>query len=308
MTSFVRGFADDEILEQEISDAHFVEVHAAREVFFAAVDFEERLAVLLANHYELEMELLGIAQSTIMGRPINERSGFDDRLALDRRFLNVLTAGRLYVDQADHGISSLFGDTSGDREAHLKFENNLYDTRWGYRLMSAIRNHIQHFSLLVDSIQYPHKATRAGDKSTARVQVSAVPLARVRSLSQNKKFKPAILDELRARGEESIDLRLPIREYVSCLVELHRFCRDLLKTKADAARALYEQAIVSHSVIDGTAVRVPSLICETEGRMPSEVYLSADLLRYYNDLTRKNEIHFDLTRNTASTSDQDAFL
>src|SRR5437868_6592604 len=95
-----------------IEKQRFEEVKRAKATCLFAIDLEEKFALLLDNFAELEFELLRLAESSLIWPNRNHTESMQERLTLDRRIVNLLTACRLYLDQTDHGLSGLFGNPS----------------------------------------------------------------------------------------------------------------------------------------------------------------------------------------------------
>ena len=138
----------------EIDKARFDEIKAAKTVCLFAVDLEEKLVLLLDNFAEFEFELLRIAEASLIWPKRDHQGSMLERLILDRRLVNLLTSCRLYLDQTDHGISEIFGNTSQQLADVKAIKNELYDSCFGYRFMEVLRNHVQHSGLPVHIIDY----------------------------------------------------------------------------------------------------------------------------------------------------------
>src|SRR6266550_5417545 len=110
----------------ELDARRFSEIKMAKATCVFGLDLEEKLALVLDNFYEFEVELLKLAEGTLIWPGRDLANSMRERLALDRRLVNLLTACRLYLDQTDHGISGLFGNPSHELTAIKKFKNQLY--------------------------------------------------------------------------------------------------------------------------------------------------------------------------------------
>ena len=225
-----------------------------------------------------------------------------ERLALDRRLVNLLTSCRLYLDQTDHGISCPFGNPSSELDTVKKLKNDLYDGHFGYRLMETLRNHVQHSGLPVHIISY--QASRSSGKGPDYFECVVIPKASVKELSESSSFKKGILQELPA-GKDEVDLRGPVREYVTCLIELHDKLRDTTKATADLGES-YQAAIREFSKLNGQSVRFPSLVqLHDDLRTNDEVVLRQTLLDRLDPLRKRNLVNRNLCHLTASNSDQE---
>jgi len=97
-----------------------------------------------------------------------------------------------------------------------------------------------------------------------------------------------MLDEIKALGGQ-IDLRLPIREYVSCLVKLHQEVRKVFSKIIIESREFYSKAVKEYSAIGGQAIQHPRLeCCKDSGEVDERVDLITDFLNRYDILHRQN--------------------
>ncbi|MGO9243446.1 MAG: hypothetical protein ACLPT4_14350 [Verrucomicrobiia bacterium] len=287
----------------EITKARYEAVRKAKIACLFAIELEEKFALLMDNFAEFEFELLRIAETWLLWPNRGHADNMQERLTLDRRLVNLLTACRLYLDQTEHGISGLFGETSSELDTVKKFRRNLYDGHFGYRVMEALRNHVQHSGLLVHIISY--EASRSTGKGPDYFECVVIPKASVKELSENPKLKNEILQEL-LTGKDEVDLRGSIREYITCLIELHDRLRDTIKVLADHGRETYQAAIEEFSKLNGQSVRFPSLVeLHDDLRKHDEVVLRRTLLDRLDPLRKRNSVNKRLCHFTASNSDQE---
>ena len=152
----VYGYADKGVTRASLTHERYAEIRRAKKACLFGLELEEKFALLIDNLAEFEIELLRLAEAYLLwGFRGDHAESMQSRLCLDRRLANLLTACRLYLDQSDHGISTLFGKGSPELAGVKAFKNGLYDAHWGYRLMEALRNHVQHSGLIVHIISFP---------------------------------------------------------------------------------------------------------------------------------------------------------
>lgn len=233
-----------------------------------------------------------------MFREPNRFEALQQRVLVARRLTNVLTGFRLYVDQTDHAVSKVFGGLSDELKEIKKFKANLYDKHFGYRFLEALRNHVQHCDLPVETLTYNSKLVDR--EKEAKVQFSVIPNASLESLAENDDFKKTILKELK-NGQDKIDLRPHVREYVSCLVSLHKQLEKLFSPQFDKARNCYQGAINEYSVIDGKSVQHPRFVfLDKDGLKEKTVELYAGLLELYDTFKRQNKNAHDISKSFVS--------
>jgi hypothetical protein len=283
VTGFI--FEGNRSVVAPITREQFDSLKAAKELCIQILAIEERINLVLDNYNELELDLLNLAQRFLLWSNRSHSDAMYERLLLDRRLVNLLSACRLYLDQTDHSLSDLFGKDSAEREKYKSERSRFYDTHFGYRLIEALRNHVQHYSLAVHTITYTQReATGPFEEYTVAPQIS------VAELEQNPQFKDAVIAELKAKGQ-SLDARGPIRRYVSCLTELHSLVRKLTLEKFKAARRKYCDDIASFSTnTEGEEVCNPTLVAidDSKGEL-SMVTISLPLhfLGHYDDLLKR---------------------
>jgi len=295
------GRLEHEALSVDIERNRYLEVKNAKATCLYALELEEKLALLLDNFAEYEVELLRLAESSLIWPNRWFADFMHQRLLLDRRLVNLLTACRLYLDQSDHLVSTIFGKPSMELGAVKAFKNDLHSTRRGYRLMEAVRNHVQHAGTAIHSVTYGSSLSH----DHAYVEFTIAPSARVKDFAENPKFSRKVLAELR-EGKEAVDLRGPLRDYVSCLISIHEQVRETIHSTISDARDLYEAAVAEFSVVDGEAVKFPQLLeVRQDGTVSEETALVGDFLVHHDRLLERNVTNKDLRHSTASNSDRD---
>lgn len=299
----VFGYIDGGVARGTLTPKRYSEIRTAKKTCLFALELEEKFALLIDNLAEFECEILQLAEAYLLwGFRGEHAESMQARLCLDRRLANLLTACRLYLDQTDHGISAIFGNSSSELAQVKAFKSDLYANHWGYRLMEALRNNVQHSGLIVHIISYSQ--FRSTGKGPDYSEFTISPQTKVSTLAENPNFKKLILEELQSKGEK-IDLRGPVREYLSCFVELHDKLREVIQARVTEARSLYEQAIHEFRVIDGQEVRYAHLLESLDDdRKSDEVALVTEFLEYYDQLRKRNKVNRQLERATASNTDQ----
>ena len=127
----------------QISEAEFAAIKNAKKMVGHALALEEKMDMLLNALVEFEQDTLNLA---LRGAVFHEYSwsGYRDHTRLmNRRILNLLAAGYLYVEQAPKDIVAI-----GGRRLLQQFRTAVdaasRATAPGFRIMNEIRRHIQH--------------------------------------------------------------------------------------------------------------------------------------------------------------------
>lgn len=297
------GFADKASgftrRKQELEEARFNAIRDARSTLLSAVSVEELFKLAVDNFEEWEVEILGQSQNMLIWKAASHVESMADRLRIDRRLANCLTAFRLYLDQTDHTVSRMFGNPSAQLTAVKRFKNKLYDDNFGYRFVEALRNYIQHCGLGVHIVKIGWQNEPGKKVSHNSYYVSPRFDA---NILQGADFKGKILGEIKAL-KKTIDLREPIREYISCLSELHSFIRETIQPKIQADRALYEAACSEFSKMDNLPISLVILYKFNElNEAEEEVQLVAEFLKVYDNLHPRNSNVGDLRRKFISSA------
>jgi hypothetical protein len=285
----VVGFARDQAhwLEAEIAKERYDSVNRAKNFCLLAMGFEERFQLVLDNFHEWEMTLLNQAHHFLLWKATDHNAAMQDRLSLDRHLVNLLSSMRLYLDHTDHGLSTMFGNPSDQLESIKKFKGTLYDKHLGYRLLEALRNHVQHCGLPVHSISYNQSRVETLKKHVF-VQSLVQPRLDFNELASNHGFKASVLKEIQQLGEK-IDLRPFAREYISCLIELHYQIRNKVSDVITQNRQIYAAAIKEYSTIDAKVIKHSWLQCSDDlGAITEKVELFLELLDRYDALYQRN--------------------
>ncbi len=297
-------YVNNRIVRDDIDTEIFKKIKEARAACLFALELEEMFALLFDNFAEFEVELLRLAEFSLLWpeQAYNYTQLMPQRLLLDRRLVNLLSSCRLYIDQSDHGLSRLFGKPSVEFTSIAKFKNELYDSHLGYRLMETLRNHIQHSGLATRSITVSTSCID-GERSSY-IEFTVSPVAVVKNLAEDPIFKSNVLEELRQIGED-IDIRGPLRKYIFCFIALHDRLREVISRKVIDARIVYESAVKKYSIHDGDTVKLCSLHEYSDSEeLIDEIPLVTKFMDYYDDLQKRNTVNHNLHHCAASNTDQ----
>jgi len=204
-------------IERPVSFERFGEVVKSKRICLLVLALEEKFQLVIENYSEWEAELLKQAQEYAVWSQFEHSHAMERRLALDRRFLNLLSSFRLYLDQTAHAISEGCGDSSSEFKDLKKFKADLYDDHASYRVVEALRNHVQHRDLAIHSISFNNGTvwTEQGPLNALTV----VPFIHVEQLRDDDGFKASTLRELEAKGTR-FDVRSDVRIYMDCIAKI----------------------------------------------------------------------------------------
>lgn len=286
---------DNPIRISAIVDASvYEEIKVCQDICCIGLVVEERFQLALDNFQEWETELLQQAQYSILWKTNEFAVAMQHRLTLDRRFINLLSAFRLYLDQSDHNVSTVCGDQSDQLKLIKEFKNKLYNEYFGYRFLEALRNHVQHSALPLHTIGFNQSLVNS--KEGPYVQFTVQPRISIEEIAENERFKQKVLHELKEKMTY-LDLRLAAREYVYCLTLLHAEIRAAIRDNFSKSRAIYESAVEKYSKLDERKIEHVRLEVLDENGFPTEnVELVTEFLKLYDALRGRNSQVNDIRR------------
>lgn len=196
---------------------------------------EEAYDVTMGNYLELEETVLRLAALELaQRRPDGRDEHFDTaRRSCHRTLANLLSASRAFQDHTQRLASSIggsFGDC--DLAAVRASFSRAYDGAEGFRFMSALRNHAQHFGVSVSGVAHTRMAADP-DAHGNEHYVTTTPYLLFSDLRANGQFKAAILAEAEAtaqngpHGEPIVQVIPMARQYVAGLSSVMSDIRQL---------------------------------------------------------------------------------
>ena len=211
-----------------ISNKDFDLLRTARTHLFKALSIEEKLNLVLENYAEFEQELFNCSVNNMLFQSGDWSSSIDEIHTVNRRIINLLTTGRLYVDQVFHNICSIYGADSEQEKVVKKQTSQEYDSNLpGYRVMEAMRNYVQHRELPIRGLSKNMRRIENGSevfmKNTIKLSID------INTLSEDKKFKKKVLTELQSLGE-SVEFTPLVRQYLGSIGNIHLKIRELLSS------------------------------------------------------------------------------
>lgn len=219
-----------------IKERDYRETLIARQMLLTAVAIEQKFWLLVDNFEDYERGILTLALEKHVRPDFGWRVMQTDALDVNRRLMNYLTSSRMYVDQVMQDLSLITGP-DGPAELRSKMSAE-YDARLGYRVMEALRNVVQHSTLAVTGVHFPH---------VSEGSISAAPTMSAARLREAG-LKGTVADELEALSD-MYPVSPFVREYMEGLGAVHQTARALMKPKVTPANEL-----VKHWLSTGAAV------------------------------------------------------
>lgn len=267
-----------------VTEEEFVNIRDAQKSLVVLVSIEEKFNLLLENFVEFEVGLLaGALHHQVFQDP--------DRLTVDlqatnRRLVNLMTTGRLYLDQILHDLKATH-PYSGDRSELVRSRiREEKQSNFDFRAIEAIRNFVQHRGMPVDVIRHGSRWHEySEDERVCRHNLA--PLLRIRRLEDDPKFSNSIAVELRSRGEE-VDLRPLVRAYISSVGRIHEFVREQLAVEIATWKSVFLNAQERYRHECGSEHISLALVRHDGTQVVERFHLSHRLLDRYTELLRRN--------------------
>jgi hypothetical protein len=276
--------------EVEIGLVRFESLRKARKSLVDAFALEERWDIVVSNYQELERELLLCATE----HAVREVRGYEDMFMLNApltvRLVNLLTATRLYLDQAPQHLVSESGESlrnefEAERRKH-------YDASFEYRFMEALRNHVQHRGIPVHLVNHGGSWVEHPD-GVRRMEFTTVMKAKRKYLEEDSQFKPSVLKEM----PEEVDLMECVRDYLERLSHIHGFVRERLALVTGGARRLIEDATrIYTEQPEAKTIGLQAIAREDTGAVAEGLPLLLDWDDVRTALVRRNPVLVNLSR------------
>lgn len=229
-----------------IAEDEYDPIRRAREGVFECLFLEEKYDLVVENYFEFETTMQEIVARDMIGFNQSYHTSHLERVLVDRRIANLLSAAKVYVDHAKqhvHRILELDSATTFDVEATLSAQ---YDARFGYRCMEALRNHVQHRGFPVHNIRFTSRWVERQDETLDLYAVS--PYVEPARLREDGEFKKSVLEEMEAHGDK-IDLKEVIRDYVEGLSVAHSKIRNSVNQPVQRWDAVIKEAISHYATV-----------------------------------------------------------
>jgi hypothetical protein len=286
----------------EIDEAEFLLIKSARQNLFEMLFLEEQLDLVTENFYEYEAELLAIASRMMIFFSNDDQLSMSrERNLIGRRIVNLLTAGRMYINQSVQHVERMYGANSSTLGIIKKEFNLQYAKSLGYRAMEALRNYVQHRGVPIQGIKFSYKVV--DPETESQLLYRAIPLIGVLELAEDQAFKRTVLDELkRIQHDGRVDARPLIREYMEGISSIHEKIGQLVGPDLVRWERVLDEAIEKFQAEFGKEISLAGLIVASEdsdGRR-IETTISKVSIERRQMLEKKNGLLVNLHKSYAS--------
>lgn len=279
----------------KITEQEYKKIKTAKNNLLEILYIEEKFDIFVDNYLEFEMDLLNYA-ARHMVRGIKTHTGLQIGLnQINRRIINLLSTGRLYLDQSIHNLSNISSKTNTIEEIK-KEKTKQYDQHLGYRSMEALRNYVQHRGYPIQGLTYNNKLV--GKDPNEKYLFSITPYIQVQEFEKDNKFKKEVLEEIKRLGEK-VDLKPLIREYVEALWNIHAKIRELLKSDILEWEKLFQNTINkipnNNSMIKSN-ITLSAVKQNEDGSYIDPIEIDKFIIEYRQELQRKNSTFINLSK------------
>lgn len=265
-----------------ITAEQYAELVRARETLGAALAIEETCEILVTDYLEFERQILDTTLNFMLRQHVTYSEFFDHRLGANVRLVNLLTAVRLYVEQLKHNVRLCLQDNSAAKEIVDNLCKREYDRSRDYRVMDALRNHVQHRGAPVHLTRLGADWTSSPEKSLLEFSMDLVSQRSV--LEQDDIVPKRILAEV----SEEINLKATTRGYVDSISNIHDSVRKIIDASVTAARQLIKRAQEQYTSSHPAGTVRLAASKESGGKVVSSTSLLLDWDDVRQKLVRRN--------------------
>jgi hypothetical protein len=276
----------------ELSRHDFEQAWDAKQKLVLALDIEDKLELVLGNYSEFEQELLDVTLRFALFKDFDWTSNMGQFLTINRRIVNFLSACRLYVDQVKHAISAAYGKPSSQYDLLCKSFSEEYNGHLAYRVLEALRNHVQHRGLPAAHFNYNWEREGPAESMRERL-IATVSLSVSQIKEENKgvnrhKFPIGVLTDLE-RGGDLVDLKPLVRQYVASLGRVHQGLRNVMEPDvANWERALEEVRDRFRQAYGNNLIGLALVAKNDDGEIAQSSDVFDDLIKRRRTLEDKN--------------------
>lgn len=219
----------------EIDEATGSAASGAKKVIIAMLTAEEKYDAVIENFVEFERDLLDITLEYQMFGGRTEDWFNTARNQIDRRFFNLLSACRSYIEFGTHCSNEIASNKAALKEERSRH----FDQSLAYELMEGLRNEITYAGHAAHIVTFSSSREDIGDDDFVLNYATPTFELLTERLQENHKLPKKLLIKLRDQGDRISFLPL-LREYIRRLSEIHDFLRSLCRADVTRARNLFE--------------------------------------------------------------------
>ena len=274
----------DKILELE--EDEYTSLINAKNILSIALNIEEKYDVALCNYMEFEKEQLNITMDNLVNNIHFDYIRTYEMLSiLNRRLINFLSTGRKYTELVA-GLAAKCTTNNLETETSIKkLLSESYEECLDYRMMEALRNHVNHSGLAVHKVTAPSTWTIDENHKADQLDFNIEIYAIKKILEENSKFKKTVLKEL----PEKFDLKKGARSYIGAISSAHEKVRKVICEPVNRARSIINEYLKKYSDLNSGSslpTGVFKVQFDTPPESPITIFLEWDDVRV--KLSQKN--------------------
>lgn len=220
-----------------ISKREFETAHEACIGLQKCMAIEEKYDMVVENFIELETSFLSLAIKETVTSEIDSQAFQEVRVLVDRRVLNFLSSGRLYINQMKNDVPKLLANSPEAKNRLADIIESVRASSSGFRIMNELRNYVQHRGLSAHNVSFEH--SWLNDRKKLRLRFSASIL--IEHLREDQRFNKDVLEELTMKGEK-VELLPILREYMEALSLIQHDVRQYISSKVTLWDRIYQES------------------------------------------------------------------
>src|SRR5689334_5456332 len=138
----------------ELSKDEYARLTAAQGKAMLVLRIEEKFDAVLQNYLEFERDVVTLAIDHAVFQELDWTAVIGKVHTINRRLANVLTLARMYIEQTQSEVADVADGATRVRTQLLEAFQAAYDQSLGYRVMEALRNHVQHYAFPIGALSY----------------------------------------------------------------------------------------------------------------------------------------------------------
>jgi hypothetical protein len=272
----------------QTTEADFLTIQQASKGLLFAIRLEELFQAALENYVQLELGLMEVSLRDLVYSTLSWSETQDAALQINRLLGNFLTTVKAYLDAVPQELNRELPESSGATAEFTRATNHEYDSRLGYRVLESLRNFHQHTGFSLHSLSLEIRREENAGKVHAAHFLE--PLISVETLELLKKFKAAVLEELKRQGQFANVIPF-VREYVSGLGAIHNVLQGLVQPDLTVWSGT---TLAAHKRGLDRFPQDTAFVAARRGVEPvtdrrDEVYVSLNLIRRLETLKRRTQ-------------------
>lgn len=268
---------------EEISENYFRDIKRSYDCLLNIFEIERKYDLIVSNYIELENEFNSVLVNHFVGRYPGWINHLEVQLQINRRLANFLSTCKTYMDQKSRHVSCCFDGAKDQSDRLEKFASSIYDANPHYRLMEALRNHVQHYSLPV------HESKIGGERiEEIRIEFEykAAFYLKKKEILQNKGFKASVRDEM----PEKVELISSVRSYMRDVSKVHTEARKIVATRINQSHQVLIDILGSDQK-GGLELPVEALRQGDDGEMKERIPV---MLTHYHEINKFHQKNMEL--------------